>query len=249
MNGSHKDAIILAAGLGNRLRPLTDNKPKCLVELLGKPILVRMFENLASIGVSNAVVVCGYREDVLRKELGIECCGIKIQYIINDIYAETNSMYSLWMAREQLAEGGFVIEGDAVSGPGLFRHLAKKGIEKAFWAGKRYYGEMDGCVLTETGKDMRIVKQEIERNPTPGEKPHQFKSTGILSISSDYGKAFAKWLDDDVNKGNVNIYYDLVIAKHLEDKAIHIHDIGDNRWFEVDTVEDLQEAEDLFRKE
>ena len=94
---------------------------------------------------------------------------------------------------------------------------------------------------------MRIVKQEIERNPTPGEKPHQFKSTGILSLSSEYGKVFAKWLDDDVREGNVNLYYDLVIAQHLDEEPIHIHDIGSEFWFEVDTVEDLAAAENLFR--
>jgi len=247
MNDSHKNAIILAAGLGNRIRPLTDDRPKCLVELLGKPILVRMFENLATVGVEDATIVCGYLADVLRSTLGAECCGIELQYIINDIYAETNSMYSLWMARKRLADGGFVIEGDAVCGPGFFRHLAEKGTKKAYWAGKQYHGEMDGCVLTETGKDMRIVKQEIERNPTPGEKPHQFKSTGILSLSSDYGKALAIWLDDDVAAGNVNIYHDLVIGKHLDEEPIHIHDIGPEPWFEVDTVDDLAMAEKLFR--
>lgn len=246
MGASHTSAIILAAGLGNRLRPLTDDRPKCLVDMLGKPIILRMIEQLASVGVEKATIVCGYRSDVLRERLGASQSGIKFDYIENEIYAETNSMYSLWMAREQLAEGGYLIEGDAICGDGLIQELSRLGTDKALWAGQQYRGDMDGCVLTEAGPEKRIVKQEIERNPVPGDKPHQFKSTGILSVSADYGAAFAGWLDADVEAGNVNIYYDLVIAKHLEEKPIHIMDIGTEKWFEVDSVEDLQIAERIF---
>jgi choline kinase len=205
-----------------------------------------MIEQLAAVGVTDATIVCGYRSDVLRDRLGKELSGINFTYIENEIYAETNSMYSLWMAREQLALGSYLIEGDAICGPGLIRDLAARGTGKTLWAGQQYRGDMDGCVLTEAGPDKRIVKQEIERNPVPGDKPHQYKSTGILSVNADYGAAFTQWLDDDVNAGNVNIYYDLVIAKHLEEKPIHIVDIGDEKWFEVDSVEDLQIAERLF---
>lgn len=247
MQARHTSAIILAAGLGNRLRPLTDDRPKCLVELLGKPIIARMIEQLSDVGVTDATIVCGYRSDVLRERLGSQLSGIAFTYIENEIYAETNSMYSLWMAREQLAQGGYLIEGDAICGPGLLSNLAERGTGKTLWAGQQYRGDMDGCVLTEAGPEQRIVKQEIERNPFPGEKPHQYKSTGILSVSEDYGAAFAQWLDEDVRAGNVNIYYDLVIGKHLEEKPIHIVDIGDEKWFEVDSVEDLRVAEALFQ--
>lgn len=247
MSSTHETAIILAAGLGNRLRPLTDDRPKCLVRVLGKPIIVRMLEQLASSNVREATIVCGYRSDVLRAELGSETAGVKLKYIENEIYAETNSMYSLWMAREQLAAGTYVIEGDSLCGPGVIPALARCGTREAYWAGQQYRGDMDGCVLSESGPQKRIVKQEIERNPVPGDKPHQYKSTGILSVSPAYGAAFAQWLDEDVAAGNVNIYYDLVIGKHLDDLPIHIMDIGSEKWFEVDSVEDLRIAEALFQ--
>jgi choline kinase len=214
--------------------------------VLGKPIIVRMLEQLASCGVRVATIVDGYRSDMLRSSLGREFAGMTLEYIENTIYAETNSMYSLWMARETLATGAFVIEGDSLCGPGLVPALALCGTTQAFWAGQPYRGDMDGCVLTEEGEARRIIKQEIERNPVPGDKPHQYKSTGILSVSADYGSALAEWLDADVAAGNVNIYYDLVIGKHLQDKPIHIFDIGDEKWFEVDSVEDLRIAESLF---
>ncbi|MBN1851636.1 MAG: phosphocholine cytidylyltransferase family protein [Pirellulales bacterium] len=246
MANSHTSAIILAAGLGNRLRPFTDDRPKCLVNFLGKPIIIRMIEQLSSVCVEEVTIVCGYCSDVLRKELGSKTCGIRVKYIENEKYAESNSMYSLWMAREQLARGGFVIEGDAVCGPRLIPGLAQRGVNQAFWAGQGYRGELDGCVLTRRVEDNRITKQEIVKNPVPGKKQNQYKSTGILSLSSDYGTSFTKWLDDDVAIGNINIYYDLVIAKHLEEKPIYIHDIGAEPWFEIDTIDDLAIAESRF---
>ncbi|MDY0168397.1 MAG: phosphocholine cytidylyltransferase family protein [Thermoguttaceae bacterium] len=247
MSLRHSRAIILAAGLGNRLRPLTNDRPKCLVDYLGKPIIVQMIEHLASVDVNYVTIVCGYRSDALRERLGKEHAGIALAYIDNPDYAATNSMYSLWLARGQLALGGFLIEGDAVCGPRLFKSLARMPTERAWWAGRAYAGEIDGCVLTAEPQSMRIVRQEIERNPVPGPKPGQYKSTGILSLSADYGQVLAEWLDTDVDAGNVNIYYDLVIGKHLDEKPIHIHDIGAEPWFEIDTVDDLRQAERLFR--
>lgn len=247
MFAGHSSAIILAAGLGNRLRPLTHDRPKCLVNYLGRPIIVQMIEHLASVEVKGITIVCGYRSDTLRKRLGTEHAGIELSYIENPYYATTNSMYSLWLAREQLAQGGFLVEGDAVCGFGLIKSLAEVKTNRAWWAGRVYAGEIDGCVLTVEPQGMRIIGQEIERNPVPGPKPRQYKSTGILSLSADYGQALAKWLDEDVRAGNANIYYDLVIGKHLAEKPIHIHDIGDALWFEIDTIDDLHQAEHVFR--
>lgn len=245
---SHSLAIILAAGSGSRLRPLTDDKPKCLVDFLGEPIIMRMINCLSMVGVENVVVVCGYKSDVLRKRLGENYAGVNIKYIENNIYDITNNMYSLWLAREYLYNGCYLIEGDIVCNRDVIDLMRQKGKNCSFWAGRRYHGDMDGCVLTENGEEKRIVKLQFERNPMPGEKPHQYKSTGILIINSDYGKKLAQWLDEDVKNGNTNIYYDLVISKHLEEKPIHIIDIDDKKWFEIDNFEDLKLAKEIFNK-
>ncbi|NLZ45548.1 MAG: phosphocholine cytidylyltransferase family protein [Clostridiales bacterium] len=247
MLNRQSSAIILAAGLGNRLKPLTDDKPKCLVEFLGKPFLIRMIEQLSLVQVENITIVCGYLSNVLRKFCGKEVNGIKIEYIENFNYANTNSMYSLWLAREKLSKGCYLIEGDTVCNQELITSLSQLGTENSFWAGRSYSGEFDGCILSVDPKSRCIVKQEIERNPIPGPKPNQYKSTGILSISAEYGQELSTWLDSDVQAGNINIYYDLVIGKHLSDKPIYIFDIGKELWFEVDTVEDLHKAEQIFK--
>lgn len=246
MNSSRENAVILAAGLGSRLMPLTKDRPKCMVELFGQPILIRMLDQLQAVGIRHVSIVCGYRADVLRKTIGRSFHGIQVKYVENEKYAQTNSMYSLWMAMSLLEQGGYIVEGDSICDQRLLENLARRESDTAYWAGRRYHGEIDGCVLTASGPQRRIVRQEIIRNPSPGEKPDQYKSTGILAVSADFGRALAQWLDDDVRRGNVDIYYDLVIGKHLSETPIHIFDIGSLPWFEVDTKEDLHEAERLF---
>jgi len=248
MSNKHSSAIILAAGLGSRLRPLTDNTPKCLVNFLGKPIIVRMIEQLSLIEVKNITIVCGYCSEVLQNYCGKKLAGIDINYIENKDFASTNSMYSLWLARNELSKGCYLIEGDTVCDQGLFTSLSNLNPDNSYWAGQPYYGNIDGCVLTVEPQTMRIAKLEIERNPIPGPKQNQFKSTGILSLSADYGKTLSIWLDVDVEIGNVNLYYDLIIGKHLIDKSIHIYNIASEPWFEIDSVDDLIKAEQIFQK-
>jgi hypothetical protein len=76
---------------------------------------------------------------------------------------------------------------------------------------------------------------------------NQYKSTGVLKITSEYGELFSQWLDDDVQRGEVQIYYDIVIARHLEDAPIYIFDVTGSKWVEIDNLDDLRLAEAEFR--
>ena len=99
-----------------------------------------------------------------------------------------------------------------------------------------------------TNKEGRIIDLKIVRGKLNEYKSNFFKSTGVLKITSRYGKLFSEWLDSDVQKGNVSIYYDLVIAKHLKEYPIYIFDVGDKaRWAEIDNFNDLRIAENIFR--
>src|SRR3989344_1314627 len=93
-------AIILAAGLGSRLDPLTKEMPKCLVKVHGKQILRSTLEKLERARIEETVILVGYLANVVRKEIGSQLGRMKITYIESERYKETNNMYSLWLARE-----------------------------------------------------------------------------------------------------------------------------------------------------
>jgi choline kinase len=97
-------ALLLAAGTGSRLYPLTQNAPKCLTIVNGKSILERQIECLNRNGFKRLVVVTGYLEKHIRDFLGDQIGGLKIDYIFSPLYKETNNIYSLWMAREVINE-------------------------------------------------------------------------------------------------------------------------------------------------
>lgn len=100
--GIFMQAIILAAGIGKRLRPYTDRTPKCLVPVNGIPIIVNSLDRLAEQKVSRVVIVIGYLGNLVVDRIGHEWKGMKIEYVQNDLYATTNNIYSLWLARRFL---------------------------------------------------------------------------------------------------------------------------------------------------
>ncbi len=100
-------ALILAAGLGSRLAPITDTRPKSLVPVNGKPIILKQLENLVLNGVTDITVVAGYRADVLEKAVRKLYPGVHI--LTSADYASTNNMYSAYLAREEFAGEAFLM--------------------------------------------------------------------------------------------------------------------------------------------
>ena len=101
-------AVLLAAGEGTRLYPYTHERPKCLVEVGGRPLLDRALAALEQAGVDEVVIVTGYREDVLAAWLAQRPHRLKVTLVRNELYASTNNAYSLWTARVAVP-GAFVL--------------------------------------------------------------------------------------------------------------------------------------------
>ena len=116
-------ALLLAAGSGFRLRPLTDDQPKCLTEIDGIPILERLVDCLRQQGFKRLVVVVGYLEHRIRQFLGEWQDGLSIEYVVNPQYRTTNNIYSLWLAREAVQEPFLLIESDLLFEASLLRGL------------------------------------------------------------------------------------------------------------------------------
>ncbi|MBW2607749.1 MAG: NTP transferase domain-containing protein, partial [Deltaproteobacteria bacterium] len=107
-------ALLLAAGIGSRLYPLTQNTPKCLTTVNGMSILERLIYSLNQHGFKRLVVITGHLENHIRDFLGNQVGDIKIDYIFSPLYKTTNNIYSLWMAREVINEPFLLLESDLV---------------------------------------------------------------------------------------------------------------------------------------
>lgn len=243
--GQIKKAVILAAGLGSRLKPLTDEIPKCLTEVHGQTITEHTLDILEKYGIKETVLVVGYLGEIVRDRIGRQYRDMRISYIENNIYDETNSMYSAWLAKDILKEGALLIEGDTFFDDKLIGEILKRDDGKSYWIADQFRRGYEGS-MSITDSEKRIVDIRIVRAQLAAYEENYYKSTGILKITSEYGKILASWLDDEVRGGNVNIYYDLVVAKHLKDYPIYVHDVTGLKWAELDSLDDVIRVEKIF---
>jgi choline kinase len=120
-------AIILAAGRGNRLKPLSNTMPKPLTEVNGTPILFNALDNLELSGVQRICLVTGYLHDRMFEACGRHHGKMDIDYVVNHDYATTNNAYSLWLARDEMADGCYLLEADIFFDRDVFERLTQCG--------------------------------------------------------------------------------------------------------------------------
>ncbi|MDL1963836.1 MAG: phosphocholine cytidylyltransferase family protein [Deltaproteobacteria bacterium] len=234
-------ALLLAAGIGSRLYPLTKNEPKCLTIVNGMSILERLIFNLNQQGFKRLIVVTGHLENHIRDFLGNQVGDITIDYIFSPLYKTTNNIYSLWMAREFINEPFLLLESDLVFDESLLNAMLYP--DKIAVAKMQPW--MDGtCVIINKSKQ---VKAFLAGNADSfGEI--KYKTVNIYSISLNSWHCIVKRLNKHISDGKVNDYYEIVFAEMIADGSLSfkIVSFGGKPWYEIDTIEDLAEAEKLF---
>jgi choline kinase len=239
-------AIVLTAGIGKRLKPLTDHSPKCLTEVNRRPILLNTLENLSAIGVKYCTIVTGYLGEKIEATAGSRHKGVEIRYVRNDIYESTSDMYSLWLAREVMKNGTLILEGDIF----FMAHTMKAALDdmggRSFYLAGRYNGKPDEVVIQTDGEQL-ILSIKVLRGESALPDDHTFMSSGILVIQPDYGTAFSRWLSQWVKQNRVAVLFDDVLSAHATDLPLWVYELSSDDWVEIDTREDLLRAETIFR--
>jgi choline kinase len=234
-------AVLLAAGMGSRLQPLTDDAPKCLTEINGIPILERQIRCLHQWGFKRLVVVVGYLEHRIRKFLDAWTGDLRIDYVVSPRYRTTNNIYSLWLARESIREPFLLLESDLVFEPFLLRDM----LLPDKMAVARVQPWMTGSTVS-LDPFQQITDFRVGHSEAPDDS--RYKTVNIYSLSLSSWRRVAESLDRRVSAGKVNDYYEAVFAEMVTDGSLSFEPVffDDGRWFEVDTLADLHEAERLF---
>ena len=107
-----RKAVILAAGIGDRLRPFTHTHPKCLVTVAGVPILENALLRLSEVGTKDVVIVVGHFGDMIKDRFGHHFAGMALTYVVSEDFRTTNNIYSLWLVRSHLTEDVLLLEAD-----------------------------------------------------------------------------------------------------------------------------------------
>ena len=234
-------ALLLAAGIGSRLYPLTQNEPKCLTIVNAMSILERLISSLNQHGFKRLVVVTGYLENHIRDFLGNQVGDIAIYYIFSPLYKTTNNIYSLWMAREVINEPFLLLESDLVFDESLLDTM----LYPDRIAVAKMQPWMNGTCVT-INKSQQVKVFLAGNADSFGEIT--YKTVNIYSISLTSWHRIVKNLDRHISDGKVNDYYETVFAEMIADGSLsfEIVSFDGKPWYEIDTIEDLAKAEELF---
>ena len=224
-------AIILAAGVGSRLRPLTDDRPKCLLEVGGQTLIDHQLAMLGRYGVTDMIVVVGYRGEKIRRHL-----GARARYIDNERYDSTNSLYSLWLAREELGSGALILNSDVFAQPLLFDRLLRSPAPDAILVerGQAFEPEdmkvtLDGSQVVDFGKGL------------PPDRAHAH-NVGVAKFSAEGVSRLVECLDHLVATSHENDWAPVAyreFAAHWPLIAVATDGLP---WIEIDYAEDLSRA-------
>jgi choline kinase len=234
-------ALLLAAGTGSRLYPLTENEPKCLTTVNGTAILERLIDNLNQNGFKRLVVVTGHLEHKIREFLGTRSGDISIEYLFSPSYRTTNNVYSLWMAREIINEPFLLLESDLVLDDSLLGLML--GPDRMAVAKMQPW--MNGTYVTvnQSGQVRSIMAGHADFVAE-----NRYKTVNIYSISLSAWRRIVSKLDQHVAAGNVDDYYEVVFAQMIVEGSLSfdIVSFDGKPWYEIDNLADLAQAEELF---
>jgi choline kinase len=234
--------VILAAGMAKRLRPLTDTKPKCLLEVGGKTLLQRTVEAMAAAGITEFVVVTGYRGNMIRDFLTLHYSLFTIHYLDNVDYAHNNNIYSLWMAGQIVRGQEFLLmDSDILCDPAAVLRIASEP-EAALAVNRHELGEEEMKVVVDS--KMRIT--EISKTCRPEDAMGE--SVGIEKMTAAYSEALFRELDQMILKeGLIDIFYERAFERLIpQGHTFRVIDTTDYFSYELDTPEDFQRAQELM---
>jgi choline kinase len=234
-------ALLLAAGTGSRLFPLTRYSPKCLTLVNGKSILERLVIGLKKKGFKRLVIVTGYEEISIKEFLGTISGNMTIEYVYSPLYRTTNNIYSLWKAREIINEPFVLVESDLV--------FDISQLDKMIFPDRIAIAPMAPW-MNGTTVSINQAKQinSFYNDKATHLNKDRYKTVNIYSFSLATWYAIIEKLNQYIAANNVNCYYETVFGEMVADGNLSLQAVlFDNKlWYEIDTIADLAEAEKLF---
>ncbi len=241
-------AVLLAAGVGDRLRPFTDHHPKCLVEVGGTTLLVRHLDILSSIPTLNElVIVVGYLDDQIRDAVAAwtrtHAAPMRVTFDVNPEFRK-GSILSLYTAKDHLVEDDCVImDADVLYPKVLMDRLVHSAHANCFLldgASVRTGEEMMVCV--KNGRALHIARSR-EESTADAHWDKTGEGVGFFKLDRHDSKALVQTMATLIAEGFERAEYEVALDRFMKDHEAGYEDVGDLPWTEIDFIEDVQKAE------
>lgn len=228
------NAILMASGLGSRMRPLTNDTPKPLITVAGKPMIETVIDGLNYVGVENIYIVVGY----LGEQFGYLTTKYNnVSIIKNDVYETINNISSVYFAKDVLGNGDcFICEADLyIENPEVF----KQSLDKSCYFGKMVEGHSDDWVFEqdENGRITRVGKVGDDC----------YNMVGVAFLKSDDCKILATAIEEAYGApGYEDMFWDDVVNNNLDKLNLTVTPVKAGSIIEIDTVDELYEVRKLL---
>lgn len=241
-------ALILAAGLGRRLGEFTAENTKCMLPVNGIRLIDRMLGQLSKLSLSRIVIVVGYAAENLRSHINSNHSDLEIVYVENPVYDKTNNIYSLWLARELMAEDEtLLLESDLIFEDEVLR-MAVESPEPNVALIAKYQTWMDGTMVR-INDDCNIVNFIPKSAFNYADTDYYYKTVNIYKFSKSFTvDHYLPFLEAYIRVLGENEYYEQVlrVITLIDNSGIKALPIGRLKWYEIDDVQDLRIAETIF---
>ncbi len=223
-------AVILAGGVGSRLDKLTDGQPKCLVDIGGRPLILHQLEALSDHGVGPVLIVVGYNHQAIR-----EVVGRRVEYLVNERFRETNSLYSLWLAREWVKGPFVLLNSDLFFEPEILARLLEEPGNVLVYDSTSSRGREQTKVAIRERKVIDLGK-DLPPASARGE------SLGLLKFEADGAQAVMEVAAQQIEGGHEQAW--VIEATRAVCKMVPVYgtNVAGLPWTEVDFPHDLEEA-------
>ena len=245
-------AIILAAGMGKRLQELTKDNTKCMVKVNGVPLIDRVLGQLAKLDLNRVVIVVGYKGEGLMEYIGNRYDDmLKIEYVENPIYDKTNNIYSLALAKDKLMEDDTILlESDLIFDDKMFSLLLSNPHPNLALVAK-YQTWMDGTMVR-IDDECNIVNFITKKAFKYSDVDNYYKTVNIYKFSKEFLiQKYIPFLDAYCSALGNNEYYEQVLRVicMLDNSNLKALPITNEKWYEIDDVQDLDIAEAIFAED
>jgi len=231
-------AIIMAAGVGKRLHALNIKKPKCLISIGSTTLIRRSVNLLVSKGISDITVIVGYKPDLIRNELNND-----VAYFENPNFKTTNSIRSLWYAKDLLEGDVLLLNGDLYYEHEILDHIINQTNPVVMLADSTRIDKAD-YRFGFSGNQINRFGKHLTNQETDGEY------VGIVRIDQSFIKMFKQNLEDMITAGKSNIWWEDVLYSFIEKQIpIHYFDIAGIFWSEVDTLQDYNYLQNWIKSQ
>ena len=236
-------AIILAAGIGSRIHPLTDNCPKSLLKIDNKTILEMMISNIQDCHINKIIFVTGYLENQIKEYVKRKFPNLKTYFVTNEKYAETNTGFSLLLAKDFVENSDFIkFDADVVFNKEILKKLIECPYENALCIDKNIHLDAEEIKVIIDDKN-KILKASKTVDP----KKAIGESIGIEKIGKNTAKLLFQELEEVMkDEKNHQEYYEATYERLLgKGESFHALDITGLDWVEIDTKEDFELAKNI----